>query len=845
MIRPPGILPAALLLSLLLASTALGTATARNAGAARDAGTGATDSQPRLVRLALGPALSLERVLEAGLDVVEVRGGREVRVLEWPGDEARIAALGVTPELIDATPGATLARRTAAERVAHAGPAAPAQGSGVAVLPPFGSGSMGGYWTGAEIKMKLDQLVANDVNDVVADQLDTLGTSIQGRPIWGLKLGKRVTGVDSRPVVFYNALTHAREPEGMQALFYFVDDLLSKYGSDAFATSLLNNRVIYIVPLVNPDGYQINVNTYNNSGGTSFGFWRKNAHDNDGNLIINGQDGVDINRNFGFKWGNDNIGSSPTRSNETYRGTGAFSEPETRSQRDVIDSLKPRTGLSFHTYSDLMLFPWGYTSTAAPDSAAYQEWTDVASIGDGYQTGQSTRVLYAVNGEFNDWTYGDTLLKPRAFTWTPEVGNPNDDFYPPPSRIVPLAEENLRRCYVVAALAGAYVRIDRALFAEGPLDIGALEHLSVRARNLGLAPAGPGLQAMLISLDPGVEVFSGPVAYPDIATRQSADAISGATFTVGTADTLTPGRILRLEVDFSAPDGFFSRDTIEVPAGTPTLLISDDAASLSPWTSAGGWGIASGDAVHPTPYFADSPAGNYIANARDTLSLNSILDLSTGVHAYAMFQTRWDIETGYDAAWIEASLDGSAWTPLGGRGTAIGVPSSQPVGQPIYEGTRHLWSGERVDLSAFAGPSAHAVHLRLRLSSDPGGEFDGFNFDSLRLVTFDPSAQLAPVAVGGGALVSALALAPPAPNPALAGTRFTFLLPRASAVRLEILDLAGRRVRLLADGTLRAERYVRGWDLRDEAGRRVAPGIYLARLASPDGVRTRRLAVLQ
>src|SRR3989442_15372416 len=190
-----------------------------------------------------------------------------------------------------------------------------------------------------------------------------------------------------------------------------------------------------------------------------------------------------------------------------------------------------------------MLFPGGYPSTAAPDSAAFKEWTDAASLGDGYQTGQGIRVLYAVNGEFNDWTYGDTLLKPRAFTWTPEVRTPNDDFYPPPSRIVPLAQENLRRCYMTAAIARAYVKIARATSAEGALDIGAVAHVSVRARNLGLDPA-TGLTATLVSLDPGVEVFSGPISYADLASRQSEDAISGAAFPVGTADTLTPGRIL-------------------------------------------------------------------------------------------------------------------------------------------------------------------------------------------------------------------------------------------------------------------------------------------------------------
>ena len=81
-----------------------------------------------------------------------------------------------------------------------------------------------------------------------------------------------VTGPDTRPVAFYNALTHAREPEGMQALFYFVDDLLSKYGSDPTATYLLDQRRIYICPVVNPDGYVYSWTTER--------FWRKNRRDN-------------------------------------------------------------------------------------------------------------------------------------------------------------------------------------------------------------------------------------------------------------------------------------------------------------------------------------------------------------------------------------------------------------------------------------------------------------------------------------------------------------------------------------------------------------------------------------
>ncbi len=805
----------------------------------------AAPSPPRLVRVALGPALPIDRLLGAGLDVVEVHGNREALILEWPGDETRIAALGAAANVVDATPGATLAMRTAEDMRAHPARAAkPLWAEGTQVLPPFGSGSFGGYWTLDEIKLKLDQLVASDGNDVVADKIDTVGYSLQGRPIWGLRLGKTAYGQDTRPVVFYNALTHAREPEGMQALFYFVDDLLGKYGSDAFATSLLDQRVIYIVPLVNPDGYQINVNQYVANG--TFGFWRKNARDNDLNGIINGNDGVDLNRNFGYQWGLDDVGSSPAFGSETYRGPNAFSESETRAQRDLVIALKPRTGLSFHTYSDLMLYPWGWTTVGAPDSAAFQEWTDAASIGDGYQTGPAPRVLYSVNGEFNDWTYGETVLKPRAYTWTPEVGNPNDFFYPPPSRIVPLAAENLRRCYVVAAIAGAYVRIDRARLSEGTLDIGGSAHVELRARNLGLATAGPGLEATLIPLDPGVSVTGGPVSFPDLTSRQSGDAIAGATFIVTAADTVTPGRILRLEVDFSTPAGMFSRDTVEVPAGRPTVLFSDNATSaLANWTGSG-WGVASGEAAHPAPFLADSPLGDYSANANSAIATAGTLNLSVGVHAYAFFQCRWDIETAYDDAALEASLDGVTWTQVAGRATSAGVGPSQPAGRPIYSGTRELWADERVDLSSFAGPAAIAARVRFHFVSDGGGQFDGFNFDSLRIVVYDPAAQPSPVAVRGVVPHPiALNLDPPMPNPAGASARFSYELPRDGTARLEILDLAGRRVRLIADQALRADRYVGGWDLRDDAGRAVAPGLYLVRLAAAGRFATRRLVVLR
>ena len=228
--------------------------------------------------------------------------------------------------------------------------------------------------------------------------------------------------------------------------------------------------------------------------------------------------------------------------------------------------------------------------------------------------------------------------------------------------------------------------------------------------------------------------------------------------------------------------------------------------------------------------------------------LNAPLNLSAGVHAYALYEAHWDLEKNYDAAEIEASLDGSTWTRLHATGTTPGSGVSgglQTLGEPFYAGTRWLWKSELADLSAFTGPAGNAVRLRYRLQSDGSAQFDGFNFDSLRIVVYDPAAQPGPSAVGDGTPPLALGLASPSPNPMRTFARFSFTLPRAGRVRLEVLDVQGRRVATLADGAMSASRYVRGWDVRDDEGRAVPPGMYLARLSGVLGSVTRRFVVLE
>jgi hypothetical protein len=816
-------------------------------------GQAAAAGQPRLVRVEMRDGIVPETLLAAGLDVVEVRRGDHCLVLEWPGDAERLARLGAASTVLDPDPGRTAALRARADLAAR--PRArgqrvlsAARSDGVfrvETLPPYGSGSFAGYWTLEEVKMKLDQLVASDPADVVADQVDTLGWSILGRPIWGLRLGKPAAEPDTRPVAFFNALTHAREPAGMQALLYFVDHLLAGYGSDPLATYLLEQRVIYLVPVVNPDGYMINQDFWFATG--SFSYHRKNARDTNGDGDVdNGPDGVDINRNYSFQWGQAGSSGSPT--DGTYRGTHPFSEPETQAQGDIVNLLRPRTALSFHTWGDLLLHPWGYTVEAAPDSALFHEWSDDMTLGVGYHGGQAPRVLYVVSGEFTDWCYGETGTKPRFFAWTPEVGNPDDGFWPPASRLVPLAEENLRSCYYAAAIAGPHVRVEDFSLAEGALNRGSIAHLGLRARNRGASgAAGPGLTATLTSLSAGAHVVQGSASLPTLGPFESAELEGGTPLAIAADDTVTLGRLLRFGVDFTAPDGTFSRDTVEIFCGTPTVLVADDANDgLGQWTTTT-WNVETGDPANPGPFFADSPGGVYPNNTTvRRLTLASALDLSKAVHAYALFQARWEFETDHDYGLVEAKL-GTTWVPLPGRSTVPGITTSsgvQPAGVPLYEGARRTWRRERVDLTAVAGPGATAVGFRFGLLSNGSASFDGWRVDSIRIVTFDPALQPAPVAVGGEQ-PARLDLAPPFPNPARGLARVSFAWTGRGPLRLEVLDLQGRRIRTLMEGRHAAGRYEGGWDLRDQSGRAVAPGLYLVRLAGEGGAVTRRVAVVR
>ncbi len=236
----------------------------------------------------------------------------------------------------------------------------------------------------------------------------TIGHSYQNRDIYMVQLTSQASG--SKPAIYFSSLIHAREPGANSVLIDFAMWLTSNYdGGDTRAAYILDHSTVYFVPIANPDGYADNMP----NGGNR----RKNMN------FSAGGDGVDLNRNWGYKWHYDDIGSSGDPSSQTYRGTAPFSEPETRAQRDFIMSIKPVGAMNYHTYGGDLLYPYGYQfGLLAPDNEIFVGWADAMTAVNQYHPGTAWQIMYTVNGEQDDWCYsGDSL--PKVFAMTPEVAD--------------------------------------------------------------------------------------------------------------------------------------------------------------------------------------------------------------------------------------------------------------------------------------------------------------------------------------------------------------------------------------------------------------------------------------
>jgi len=260
--------------------------------------------------------------------------------------------------------------------------------------------------------------------------LFSLGLSYEGRTVWAGKISDNVAVDKDEPEVLLTHHQHAREHLTVEQALYTLHMLIDGYGVDPEITNLVNSREIWIVFDMNPDGGEYDIAT------GSYASWRKNRQPNAGSNYI----GTDLNRNWGYGWGCCG-GSSGTPSSDTYRGPAIFSAPETQVVRDFVNSRviggkqQIVTAIDFHSYAELVLWPYGYTYTDVPADMTQDDRDVFATMGqamaatNGY-TPQQISDLYIADGSINDWLYGAHRIFSFAFEMYP-VTSAQGGFYPP------------------------------------------------------------------------------------------------------------------------------------------------------------------------------------------------------------------------------------------------------------------------------------------------------------------------------------------------------------------------------------------------------------------------------
>jgi carboxypeptidase T len=291
--------------------------------------------------------------------------------------------------------------------------------------------AVAGYHSVESLHQELQQL-AEARPDIA--ELKEIGRSIEGRPIHVLRIGERRG--EPTPKLLFMGCHHAREWISVEVAFQLAKDLVSRADEDPVAGWLASSE-IWVAPMVNPDGHEYSR--------TEDRLWRKNRRVNpDGSI------GVDPNRNYGYMWGILNIPtSSHVPSDETYVGPRAFSEPETRAVRDLTATEHFAGVITYHSYSQLILYPWGYTDKPIPDARDRELMIGLAAemqrlIGDVHgvvYTPQQASELYPTAGDTTDWTYGIYGIPSFTIELRP-ASHEQGGFILPASQIAPTWEEN-------------------------------------------------------------------------------------------------------------------------------------------------------------------------------------------------------------------------------------------------------------------------------------------------------------------------------------------------------------------------------------------------------------------
>ena len=637
-----------------------------------------------------------------------------------------------------------------------------------AVPTNFKLGSMGGCFTVSEALAELDLMRSLYPNLISAktDASPSNQTTIEGRTTYYVRISDN-PDIDesSEPETLYTGMTHSREVSSLMNLMYYMWYILENYDTDPAIKNLVDNQALYFIPIVNSDGLAYNESVAPNGGGLQ----RKNRNIYNGSCSTYAE-GVDLNRNFGYYWNNG--GSSSSTCNGTYRGPTHFSEPETQIIRDFFLQHDFELVLNHHSFKNAMLHGYAGVNPADLDAAGvdrredeFAKYNHDMTHYNRYAYGPSTQISALNSGNTNDWMMGPAVAGPTggpgagkgAMAWTPEngsgseAGSTGSGFWPNPIYIDDIAKRAMRANFLAAYYSGKYAKLIDLTNSDlnaltGNLNFG-IEFLGQSASNFTLT---------VTPVSSNITSIVSPSTQSGMATLEQRNV--SAAYTLD--GSIQPNDEIEFKVTLSNSNYVLYEANI-TKYYNPSTIISDnpDSDALSNWTQSGGSWDTTNDAYSGSAAITDSPSGSYNNNESKTLQLNTTINTASLSQTIIQYYAKWDLERSFDYVQIEASNNGSSWTPLCTTYTKPGAPNAnntysgksstsnnfQPDGEPLYDGdTQDKWVMEEIVIdasenSAFNNQST--VFLRFNFNTDSSNRqdsytttFDGFIFDDFKVI---------------------------------------------------------------------------------------------------------------
>jgi carboxypeptidase T len=627
-------------------------------------------------------------------------------------------------------------------------------------------------------------------------QLESIGPTYQSNWLYGVKIAS--ASAQGKPECLELGIVHAREWGGAEAVRHLADTLVRFYATNADFQNFIDNHQLYVFMVTNVDGY-----IYDRQNQQ---LWRKDRQPFGGDI------GTDPNRNFNGScmgsrfddWGSLASGtrSSHDPSDETFMGGSGASALEIKAVSDWFKQHTVVACVSMHTYSELVLWPFG-TGTVAPDNAylsslATRMASRMGALGGGTYTPEQSNYLYPTNNGSDDWFYGwaHTIGGFPCMSFTTELGT---DFYQPTGDL--------------DSIQNASFRGDYYLFKQSDSIILALE---------GMVPR-PILAVMDSSSSGDYTIHWTPVRpdqnHPD---EWELEELSGLSVV---EDNMESG-LGKWNVQGA------TQSTTQKHGGTYSAYLGTGNNISNYISTKDPYPVQAGDSLKYWIWY--NTENNY-----DVVTTEVSLEGKEWIQLHDRF-------TGNSSGWVYKAFSLEPWvgksvfirfrymTDDGTTRAGVYIDDVWPVSEFA---TRTVISDSITDtLYNVASQPVGTYYYRVRGHNTAWNWSDQGPLEDI-VVTGSGIAQ-----EPTGKFVTSIFKV--GPNPVTAGAQVSYALERAGAASLDVYDATGRLVRNLASGMRKAGSYTAAWDAKDMTGRSVPAGVYYVRL-SADVTSTARLTVVR